>query len=118
MALDDKDALAYAPSGFLWDNAIARGISLHNFGEFCEPACGWADPQRAGRPSWSDYYAEYLQPTGQVRIGSRASIASLEPYRPRTTSAGRWRCPTSGAPPTSSGNWPSGSRPARCRNSS
>lgn len=82
MALDDKDALAYAPSGFLWDNAIARGISLHNFGEFCEPACGWADPQRAGRPSWSDYYAEYLQPTGQVRIGSRASIASLEPYSP------------------------------------
>ncbi len=83
MAIDDKDALAYAPSGFIWDNAIARGVSLFNFGEFCEPDCGWADASRPGRPSWSDYYAEYQRPSGQVRIGSRPSVASLAPYSPK-----------------------------------
>src|SRR5882672_1840428 len=31
---DDVDALAYAPSGFIWDNAIFHGKTLRDYGEF------------------------------------------------------------------------------------
>ena len=31
---NNVDALAYAPSGFLWDNAIAHGKTLRDYGEF------------------------------------------------------------------------------------
>jgi hypothetical protein len=30
----DADALAYAPSGFIWDNALRHQISFRNYGEF------------------------------------------------------------------------------------
>src|SRR5262249_57664223 len=31
---DGKDALAFPPTGFLWDNALAHKRSLRNYGEF------------------------------------------------------------------------------------
>jgi hypothetical protein len=74
--------MAYAPSGFLWDNALAHKVSLWDFGEFAEPDCGWADSKRKGHPSWTDYYNEYLHGTGEVRIGSKPMIDTLKPYCP------------------------------------
>ncbi|HPW17236.1 MAG TPA: bifunctional YncE family protein/alkaline phosphatase family protein [Candidatus Aminicenantes bacterium] len=85
MGPDEVDALAYAPTGFLWDNAIEHGVSLWNFGEFTMPACGWADPKREGAPNWTDYYDEYLHGRGLVRIGSVPAIPSLEPFSPKDT---------------------------------
>ena len=31
---DGADALAYSPAGFIWDNALAHGKTVHDFGEF------------------------------------------------------------------------------------
>ncbi len=47
------DALVYAPSGFLWDNARKHGKSVEIFGEACIPKFN---------PSftWSSIYADYL----------------------------------------------------------
>jgi DNA-binding beta-propeller fold protein YncE len=85
MDIDDMDALAYAPTGFLWDNAVRHGVSLWNFGEFARPTCGWADPQRAGSPSWTDYWNEFLTGAGEVQITSQPSVESLRPYTPTNT---------------------------------
>ncbi len=82
MDLDDMDALAYAPSGFLWDNAVRNGVSLWNFGEFARPTSGWADAGRRGEPSWTDYWNEFLHGKGEVRISSQPSVESLRPYTP------------------------------------
>ena len=60
MGPDDVDALAYAPSGFIWDNALAHGVSLWNFGEFTMQDCGWKDLSRKGEPEWMDYWDQYL----------------------------------------------------------
>ena len=85
MAQDEVDALAYAPSGFIWDNALKHGISLWNFGEFTIHNCGWTDEKKEGDPQWADYWDEYLYGRGKVRIGSLPAIETLGPYSPTDT---------------------------------
>ena len=41
MGEDESDALAYSPAGFIWDNVIAHGKTLRNYGEFAEPKVSW-----------------------------------------------------------------------------
>ena len=48
------DALVYAPSGFLWDNARKHGKSVEIFGEACTP-------QYDSKLTWSDIYAKYVK---------------------------------------------------------
>ena len=85
MGPDEIDALAYAPSGFIWDNALKHGVSLWNFGEFTMPDCGWKDPAWRGKPSWANFWDEYLNGRGEVRIGSSPAIPSIAPFSPTDT---------------------------------
>ena len=85
MGPDDADALAYAPSGFIWDNALKHDVSLWNFGEFTQPECRWTDPGKKGRPRWADYWEEYLGSKGDVIIGSEPTIESIRPFSPTDT---------------------------------
>jgi hypothetical protein len=85
MGPDEIDALAYAPSGFIWDNALRHGVSLWNFGEFTMHTCGWADPARKGDPQWADYWDEYRHGRGLVRIGSVPAIPTVGPFSPTDT---------------------------------
>ncbi len=85
MGPDEIDALAYAPSGFIWDNALEHGLSLWNFGEFTMPNCGWKDPARKGDPLWADYWDEYLHGRGEVKIGSVPAIETVRPFSPTDT---------------------------------
>lgn len=80
MGEDEVDALAYAPTGFIWDSCLKHGVSLWNFGEFAAPDCGWKDPKRPGSPSWKDFYEEYLYERGEVRIGSKPGIPSISNF--------------------------------------
>ena len=77
---DDVDALAYAPSGFIWDNAIRHGLSLRDYGEFSIGETSWSDGARKGRPRFADFYRDYTQNTQETKIGSRPAIESLRPY--------------------------------------
>jgi YVTN family beta-propeller protein len=85
MGPDEVDALAYAPSGFIWDNALKHGVSLWNFGEFTMQDCGWKDPARPGEPQWTDYWDEYRHGRGLVRIASRPAIPTVAPFSPTDT---------------------------------
>ncbi|MGZ5497654.1 MAG: phosphoesterase, partial [Candidatus Aminicenantales bacterium] len=85
MGPNEVDALAYAPSGFIWDNALKHGVSLWNFGEFTMPDCGWKDPEREGQPRWADYWDEYVNGRGEVKIGSRPAIPTVAPFSPTDT---------------------------------
>jgi hypothetical protein len=82
MGEDENDALAYAPTGFIWDNATAHGKTIRNYGEFAMPTAGWADTKRKGGPSWADFYGEFLHGGGQVAITSEPSVESIRPYTP------------------------------------
>ncbi len=80
MGEDEMDALAYSPAGFIWDNAIAHGKSLRDYGEFALPDSRWKDPSKRGSPRFLDYYHEFLAPTGDIEIRSQPAIESLRRY--------------------------------------
>ncbi|MEK7677840.1 MAG: bifunctional YncE family protein/alkaline phosphatase family protein [Verrucomicrobiota bacterium] len=77
---DDVDALAYAPTGFIWDNALAHGKTLRDYGEFTIGITGWKDRARKGQPNFLDFYHDFLNQTGLIDINCRPAIASLGPY--------------------------------------
>ncbi|UCE41446.1 MAG: beta-propeller fold lactonase family protein [Candidatus Aminicenantes bacterium] len=85
MGPDDADALAYAPSGFIWDNALRHNVSIWNFGEFTQPECHWTDPERKGQPQWKDYWEEYIHGHGNVVIESEPTIETIRPFTPTDT---------------------------------
>ncbi len=67
------DHLAFAPSGFLWDNALAHKKTLRNYGEFCRSSYA---PATAG---WKDTYADFKNGTSKVKIAVRANMPGLVP---------------------------------------
>ena len=80
MGEDEVDALAYAPTGFIWDNALHHGKTLRDYGEFAMPAVRWADPNRPGEPDWAACWREYNHPGGEIVFGCEPAIESLRPY--------------------------------------
>ncbi|PYK97981.1 MAG: phosphoesterase [Verrucomicrobia bacterium] len=77
---DDVDALAYAPSGFIWDNAVAHGKTLRDYGEFAVTEKSWRDTTKKGEPDFLDHYRDFINQTGLINISSRPAIESLRPY--------------------------------------
>ncbi len=77
---NNVDALAYAPSGFLWDKAIAHGRTLRVYGEFAITETSWATPGKKGTPKFLDYYRDFVDQTHLINISSRPGIESLRPY--------------------------------------
>lgn len=82
MGEDDKDALAYAPSGFLWDHVIARGLSLRNYGEFCQPRVRWRDATRTDDITFLACYRTWQGKDDAVVFASEPVVESLIPYTP------------------------------------
>jgi YVTN family beta-propeller protein len=86
---DGADPLAYASSGFLWDNALARKKTLRNYGEFAKtvgaslaaPVGGEVkDTKTAKLPSWTDVFTDFKDRTGKFKFDVKANIHTLEPY--------------------------------------
>jgi len=77
---EGKDALAYAGSGFLWDNALARGRTLRVYGEFVSGKVRWKDSVRRSSPTFSDVYRDFLAQSGRIEICATPTIKTLEPY--------------------------------------
>src|SRR5262249_15656041 len=70
---EGSDPLAFAPTGFLWDNPLARQKTLRNFGEFVKGAT----PKGA---TWADMYAQYKAGTDKYKIEARVNVKRLAPY--------------------------------------
>ena len=77
---DDVDALAYAPSGFVWDNTIAGGRTLRDYGEFAITEKGWRDASTRRRIKFLDQWRDFTNGTQSIRISSRPAVESLRPY--------------------------------------
>ena len=77
---DDVDALAYSSAGFIWDNALAHGKTLRDYGEFAGTEKRWADPQRKGDIKFADCWKDFTSGAGNIRIWSRPMIESLRPH--------------------------------------
>ncbi len=70
---EGSDPLAFAPTGFLWDNALLHKKTFRNYGEFVRQSA----PKGA---TWSDMYEEYKTGAGKFRVEAKANVESLTPY--------------------------------------
>jgi len=80
MGDDEVDALAYSPAGFIWDNAIAHGKTLRDYGEFAITRKSWKDRSHKGGPKFLDHYREFLDGTAAIRLRSEPAVESLRPF--------------------------------------
>jgi YVTN family beta-propeller protein len=71
---DGNDALAYASSGFIWDNVLRHGLTFRDYGEFVDAVI---EPENA---TFLDIYQDYLKGTNNIKIRSKANLEQLEPY--------------------------------------
>jgi YVTN family beta-propeller protein len=74
---DSVDALAWASSGFIWDNCLAHGKTFRNYGEWMISQAGWKDRARKGSIRWVDFWREFNTCPGEVELRSRPGIQSL-----------------------------------------
>jgi len=71
---DGDDALAYASSGFIWDNVLKHGLTFRDYGEFVDARI---DPISA---TFTDIYQDFLNGTNKVKINAKANLEQLIPY--------------------------------------
>jgi len=77
---DSPDALAWASSGFIWDNALAHGKTFRNYGEWMISEAGWKDKSRRTPPSWRDFWNDYAHGSNQTRLACRPGIETLRAH--------------------------------------
>jgi YVTN family beta-propeller protein len=85
MGDDEVDALAYSPAGFIWDNALAHGKTLRDYGEGAITETHWKDKSKKGAPKFIDFYRDFTNRTGEIEIYSRPGIESLRPHMATNT---------------------------------
>lgn len=78
------DAMAYAPTGFIWDNVLAHKKTFRDYGEFVTAKIRWKDPAKSERPSFLDCYRDFIEDRQQIDIEATAAVESLQPYLCRT----------------------------------
>jgi len=71
---DGNDALAYASSGFIWDNVLRNGLTFRDYGEFVD---AWIEPANS---KFADIYQDFIDGNGQIKIRAKANLQQLEPY--------------------------------------
>lgn len=71
---DGDDPLAYASTGFIWDNVLRHGLTFRNYGEFVNAAI---EPKSA---SFSEIYKDFTKGTRTVSITAKANLDQLKPY--------------------------------------
>jgi DNA-binding beta-propeller fold protein YncE len=64
------DALAYAPSGFIWDNALKHGRSVRIYGEASVPVYD-------NKLKWTDIYRKYLNGE-KIEFYNRTTLESVK----------------------------------------
>jgi hypothetical protein len=74
------DALAYSSAGFIWDDALAHGKSLRDYGEFTMGVVKWVSPLKKGNPGFVDCYRNFIEQGNALDVHCKPAIKSLEPY--------------------------------------
>jgi YVTN family beta-propeller protein len=77
---DAADALAWASSGFIWDNILVHGKTLRNYGEWMQSRAGWSNPKKKDKIMWSDFWGAFNTNAAAVQLRSRAMIRTLREH--------------------------------------
>ncbi len=77
---NDKDALAYAFTGFIWDNALVHGKTFRDFGEFCTNFRRWKNSSRSSEPTWTECFQDFTNQSKSISYRSEPDVEALRPY--------------------------------------
>ena len=77
---DTADALAYSPAGFIWNDALAHGKTVCDFGEFTSDKKRWKDSARKGKPGFLDCYRNFMNGGDEIALTDEPDIEALRPY--------------------------------------
>jgi YVTN family beta-propeller protein len=75
-----SDAMAYSPTGFLWDNVLAHKKTLRVYGEFAPGRITWKDKTKKGTPKFIEIYNDFVNGTNLIDIRAVAGIKTIEPH--------------------------------------
>jgi hypothetical protein len=71
---DGDDAMAYASSGFIWDNVLRNKLTFRNYGEF-------VSAEILPKPvTFSAIYKDFQQGTKNISIRAKTNLDQLKPY--------------------------------------
>jgi YVTN family beta-propeller protein len=82
---DAVDALAWASSGFIWDNVLGHGKTLRNYGEWMLSQAGWRDSKKKDKIMWADFWGAFNTNADAVQLRSRALIRTLREHSSTNT---------------------------------
>ena len=74
------DALAYSPAGFIWDNALAHGQTVHDFGEFTTTSKHWKISTRAAKIGFAEVWKDFTTGANAIEFTCAPDIAALRPF--------------------------------------
>jgi len=77
---EGRDALAYSPAGFIWNDAVAHGKTVCDFGEFTSDQKRWKNSSRKGQPKFLDCYRDFLSGLNAIIYSCEPDIEALRPY--------------------------------------
>jgi YVTN family beta-propeller protein len=75
-----RDALAYSPAGFIWDNALGHGKTFQDFGEFTTGTSHWTDTSHSKKFTFMDTYQDFTNDSTEVTYSSEPDMETLRPY--------------------------------------
>jgi YVTN family beta-propeller protein len=78
--VEGKDALAYSPAGFIWNDALAHGRTVADFGEFTTAKKQWRDPAKKGDVTFADVWRDYTNGVSSIAYACEPDIEALRPY--------------------------------------
>jgi YVTN family beta-propeller protein len=74
-----RDALAYSPAGFIWNNAAEHGKTVADFGEFTTAHDHWNNSSQ-DITNWTTLYHDYISGSNAVIYSAEPDMDSLRPY--------------------------------------
>jgi YVTN family beta-propeller protein len=74
------DALAYSPAGFIWDNALAHGQTVHDFGEFTTSSKNWKNSTQKAKITFTDAYHDFISGANLIEYACEPDLERLRPF--------------------------------------
>jgi YVTN family beta-propeller protein len=74
-----KDALAYSPAGFIWNDALAHGKTVADFGEFSTAHVAWKN-SGSTKVRFLDAYHDFIAGSDAIAYSSEPDIEAMRPF--------------------------------------
>ena len=79
------DAMALSPAGCIWDDALAHGKTVRDYGEFTWTHKAWKNPAQKGALNFLACYRDFMDGSNAIAYACGPNVASLQPFTATNT---------------------------------